>query len=280
MHGISQSLAGRTALLKLLPFSIEEMRDHFPVQSVDELFFKGFYPRIHAQEIPPVQALGDYYGTYIERDLRQLVQIKDLSTFEIFVRLCAGRVGQLLNLNSLANDSGISHTTAREWISILEASYILFRLPPYHANTRKRLVKSPKLYFYDIGLVSYLCGIEHEQQLHNHPLRGNFFENVAVVEALKFRLNRGRDANLCFYRDSTGNEVDLLYPLGPDVLPVEIKAGQTITGDLFKGLKAFERFRGPLDAGAVVVYGGRDAQRRTGVAIVPLQGFTDLLKSL
>lgn len=277
MKNISQSLAGRTALLKLLPFSIEEMAGYFSVAPVDTLLYKGFYPRIHAQDIPPTQALSDYYGTYIERDLRQLIQVRDLSAFETFVKLCAGRVGQLLNLNSLANDAGISHTTARDWLTILEMSYVVFRLPPYHTNTGKRLIKSPKLYFYDVGLVVYLCGIEHEQQLHHYPLRGGFFENMVIAEAMKYRLNQGKNPNLSFYRDSTGNEVDLLYPIGPDVLPVEIKAGQTVTADYFRGIKAFERFRGKLDSGAVIVYGGQETQQRTGVTVTPVQGLAKVL---
>ena len=280
MQNVSQSLAGRTALLRLLPFSIEEMKGAFPVASTDALMFRGFYPRIHAEGIPAHQALSDYYGTYIERDLRQLVQIRDLSTFETFVKLCAGRVGQLLNMNGLANDAGVSHTTATNWLNILEASYIVFRLPPYHTSTTKRLVKSAKLYFYDVGLAVHLCSIEHERQLHNYPLRGSFFENMVIVEALKNRVNRGRQPNLSFYRDSTGNEVDLLYPLGPNVLPVEIKSGQTVTADYFKGLQAFERFAGRPDSGAIVVYGGQETQRRTDVTVSTLQDFSSILREV
>lgn len=171
MRGISQSLAGRTALLKLLPLSISELTSFFPL-GVDEMLFKGFYPRIYDQNIPPYQVYGDYYETYVERDLRQLINIKNLSLFQRFIRLCAGRCGQLLNLNSLANDSGISQSTAREWMTILEASYIVFLLQPFHVNIKKRLVKSPKIYFYDVGLAGWLCGIEEERQIATHPLRG------------------------------------------------------------------------------------------------------------
>lgn len=280
MSRISQSLAGRTALMKLLPFSIEEMEGHLPTDDIDALMYSGFYPRIHIHDIPPTRAMGDYYGTYVERDLRQLVQIKDLAVFDAFVRLCAGRVGQLLNLSSLANDAGISHTTAREWINLLEASYVVFRLPPYHTNASKRLVKSPKLYFYDIGLAVYLCGIDDESQLRNYPLRGSFFENMVILEALKYRQHRGMEAPFTFYRDSTGNEVDLLYPVGPDLLPIEIKAGKTISSDYFKGLNAFERFHGPFPKGAAIVYGGAEAQQRTGVTVTSIQALYRLLEAL
>ncbi len=183
MHGITQSLAGRTALLKLLPLSIAELATHFS-PGVDEMLFKGFYPRIYDQDIAPDQAYGDYFETYVERDLRQLVNVKNLSLFQRFVKLCAGRCGQLLNLNSLANDTGISHSTAREWMTVLEASYIVFLLQPFHANIGKRLVKSPKIYFYDVGLASWLLGIEEQRQIATHPLRGGLFENMARQQNL------------------------------------------------------------------------------------------------
>ena len=174
---------------------------------MDELLHRGFYPRILDQGLEPRQAYAAYFETYVERDLRQLAEIRNLSSFRRFVRLCAGRVGQLANLSSLGADAGVSHTTAREWLTLLEASYIAFLLPPYFANIRKRLVKSPKIYFYDVGLASYLIGIEHPGQITNHPLRGALFENMVIVEALKFGFNRGRLPNL--FRDSQGLECDL-----------------------------------------------------------------------
>ena len=170
---INQSLAGRTALLRLLPFSLAERRRAEPHETVDELLHRGFYPRILDQGLEPRQAYAAYFETYVERDLRQLAEIRNLSSFRRFVRLCAGRVGQLANLSSLGADAGVSHTTAREWLTLLEASYIAFLLPPYFANIRKRLVKSPKIYFYDVGLASYLIGIEHPGQITNHPLPGS-----------------------------------------------------------------------------------------------------------
>ena len=186
---INQSLAGRTALVKLLPFSIVEIQSSFLLPSIDSLLYHGFYPRLWDKKLDPTQALGDYYQTYIERDLRQLVTIKDLNLFQRFVQLCAGRVGQLLNISSLANDAGISHTTAANWISLLEASYIVFQLQPYYRNISKRLVKSPKLYFYDVGLATFLLGIENEKQVSRDPLRGNLFENMVIAETLKYRFN-------------------------------------------------------------------------------------------
>ncbi len=262
MREVSQSLAGRTALLKLLPFSIAELVPHFPLR-LDEILFKGFYPRIYDQNLSPQHAYGDYFETYMERDLRQLINIKNISLFQRFVKLCAGRCGQLLNLNNLANDTGISQTTAREWVTVLEASYIVFLLQPYHANIGKRLIKSPKLYFYDVGLAAWLCGIEEEKQLTTHPLRGNLFENMAVIDALKYRYNQGKRNNLYFYRDSNGNEIDLLYSRGQDLLPIEIKSGQTITPAYFKGLGKFKTiFAEQMPWPSLLIYGGETEQHR------------------
>jgi predicted AAA+ superfamily ATPase len=231
---------------------------------------RGFYPRLHEQQLDPYPVLRDYFQTYVERDVRSLLRVHDLQTFETFIRLCAGRVGQLLNLTSLANDAGISPTTARDWIGLLETSFILFRLTPYHANISKRLIKSPKLYFHDVGLAAFLCGIEEDRHLKNHPLRGNLFENIVVADLLKQRFNRGRDNRLCFFRDSTGNEVDLLYPLGPDFLPVEIKAGQTVSQDWFRGLSIFKKLRTDNGPPGLIVYGGEQGQRRNNGTVVPL----------
>jgi hypothetical protein len=275
---INQSLAGRTALVKLLPFTIEEIQSAFSMPNVDSLLYHGFYPRIWDKRLNPTQALGDYYETYIERDLRQLVAIKDLNRFQHFIKLCAGRTGQLLNVNSLANDAGISHTTARNWLSVLEASYIIFLLQPYYSNISKRLVKSPKLYFYDIGLAAFLLGIENDKQISRDPLRGNLFENMVIAETLKHRFNSGKKSNLYFYRDSKGNEIDLLLVNGPDIFPIEIKSGMTITRDYFKGLNHFIKlFPKRIHAGSGLVYGGNEHQSRTGVSIVPLSHLSTLL---
>ncbi len=275
---INQSLAGRSALVKLLPFTTEEIQSTLSLPDVDSLLYYGFYPRIWDKQLNPTQALGDYFETYIERDLRQLITIKDLNLFQRFIKLCAGRTGQLLNVNSLANDAGISHTTARNWLSLLEASYIIFLLQPYHRNISKRLVKSPKLYFYDVGLAAFLLGIENEKQISRDPLRGSLFENMVIAEALKYRFNSGKKSNLYFYRDSKGNEVDLLLVNGPDFFPIEIKAGMTITRDYFKGLNHLTKlFPERIPAGSGLVYGGNQTQSRTGVSIVPISHLNTLL---
>ena len=240
-EAVNQSLAGRTAILRLLPLSLAELASHSTLPELDELLWRGLYPRVHVASLAPDQAYSDYFETYIERDLRQMLQIKDLSLFQRFVRLCAGRVGQLLNLNSLAADAGVSQPTAREWVSVLESSFILYRLPPWHSNIPKRYIKSPKLYFQDPGLAIWLSGITHSSQLNNHPLRGAFYENLVVTEAIKHFENKGIHAPLMFFRDQTGNEIDLLIPRGPQSQPVEIKSGQTLSSAWLDRLKWFSR---------------------------------------
>lgn len=267
MTSVAQSLAGRTALLKLLPLSMEELGAAGIQLPVDQQILTGFYPRIYDAKLDPTQALGNYLETYVERDIRQLINIKDLALFEKFVRLCAGRVGHLLNLQSLGNDVGISHTTARSWLTLLEASYVVYVLQPWHSNVSKRQIKSPKLYFYDVGLAAYLLGIENESHVSRHPLRGNLFENLIVIEALKYRYNRGKRSNIYFWRDAKGNEIDLVIESGPDIATVEIKAGATVSGDWFKGLHTFAaKLPTPPKANALI-YGGTDQQRRSDVTV-------------
>ena len=280
LASISQSLAGRTALLKLLPFSMEEMKGSFGLTSVNRLIVTGFYPRIYDQKLDPSQALGDYFETYVERDLRQIGMVRDLSLFRTFVRLCAGRIGQLLNMHSLANDVGISHTTARSWMSLLEASYIVYLLPPLHANIGKRLLKSPKLYFYDVGLAGYLLGLRHELQAGRDPLRGSLFENLVVMEVMKYYLNRGERRPLSFYRDSAGNEVDLVIEKSQRYVPIEIKAGATITDDYFKGLRHFSKVFGGKVESSGLVYGGSELQQRTEWSIVPAFETATLMRQI
>ncbi len=268
MTTITQSLAGRTALLKLLPLSLEELQSAGFKPDIDRLLLTGFYPRIHASSLPPTQALGDYVETYVERDIRQLTAVKDLALFEKFVRLCAGRTGQLLNLQSLGNDVGVSHTTARNWLTLLEASYVIFLLQPWYANVSKRQIKAPKLYFYDVGLASYLLGVENELHISRHPLKGNLFENLVVMETLKYRYHRGKRNNLHFWRDGKGNEVDLVIEAGPDVVPVEIKSGATIAEDFFKGLTYFSARLSQPPPASYLVYGGAEKQKRSGVTVL------------
>ena len=269
MSSINQSLAGRTALLKLLPFSLEEFPDSAVAADLDRLLLTGFYPRIYDQGLDPTTALGDYVQTYVERDIRQLVAIKDLALFEKFVRLCAGRIGQLVNLQSLGNDVGVSHTTVRHWLTLLEASYIVFTLQPWHVNLAKRQIKSAKLYFYDVGLAAWLLGAEQVTHINRHPLRGNLFENLIVIEALKYRYNRGKRNNLYFWRDAKGNEVDLLLELGMEIAAIEIKSGATISTDWWKGLKTFARHVETPPKLTALVYGGVERQQRSDVSIWP-----------
>jgi predicted AAA+ superfamily ATPase len=273
MSHITQSLAGRTALLQLLPMSIGELRAaglHLPV---DRLLFAGGYPRIHADSLDPTVTLADYFATYVERDLRQLIELKNLDEFRRFVRLAAGRVGQLLNLHSLAADVGVSDPTARAWISLLEASHVVRLLPPWFANIGKRLIKAPKLYFCDVGLAAWLVGITDEAQLATHPLRGLLFENLVVMEFMKHALHHGMPPTLHFFRDSAGLEVDLLveYGLPPgQVGLVEIKAGQTFQADWLQPMRRLSDLLGPRIARRMVVYGGADSYVREGVQVVGL----------
>ena len=278
-EAISQSLSGRTALLRLLPFSLAELELTGASMAVDDMLYSGFYPRIHDRKLDPRQALGDYFETYVERDVRRLGEIRNLSSFRRFVRLCAGRTGQLINLSSLGADAGVSHTTAREWLSILETSYIVFQLPPFHANIRKRLIKSPKLYFYDVGLASYLIGIEHAGQMATHPLRGSLFENMVVAETLKHRFNRGNRSNLSFFRDSRGLECDLFYETGLGIGAIEIKAGSTITSAYFDSLHRVAKLLPQISA-KVVVYGGATSQSRTAGDVVRLSDLDTTLRRL
>lgn len=278
-NAISQSLAGRTALLRLLPFSLPERLLARPGGSVDELLYSGFYPRVFDHDLEPRQAYADYFETYVERDLRQVAEIRNLSNFQRFVRLCAGRVGQLVNLSSLGADSGVSHVTARQWLTLLEASYIVCQLPPYHANIRKRLVRSPKFYFYDVGLACHLVGIEHAGQLATHPLRGALFENMVVVEALKHRFNRGRTMNLFFFRDSRGLECDLLYRTGNGMAAIEIKSGATINSDFFSALGRVVELVSDVSVRAVV-HGGQERQFRSAGEAIPFADFPAFLERL
>ena len=274
---ISQSLAGRTALLRLLPFSLAERRRTRANDNVDDILYSGFYPRIHDRKLEPRQALGDYFETYVERDVRRVGEIRNLANFRRFVRLCAGRIGQLANLSSLGADAGVSHTTAGHWLAVLEASHVVFRLPPFHANIRKRLVKTPKLYFYDVGLASHLIGIEHAGQLSTHPLRGPLFENTVVVEALKHRFNRGRRSNLSFFRDSQGLECDLVCENGNGMGAIEIKSGATVASDWFDSLNRVAKAL-PQIASRAIVYGGSDRQSRRDAEVVPLADLSEILE--
>ncbi|MXW94362.1 MAG: ATP-binding protein [Acidimicrobiaceae bacterium] len=276
---ISQSLAGRTALLRLLPFTLAECRLAGASGAVDKILYTGGYPRIHDQRLNPTQALADYQVTYVERDAQRIGGIRDLAAFRRFVRLCAGRVGQLVNLSSLGADAGVSQPTARQWLSVLESSDIVFRLPPHHTNIRKRLTKAPKLYFVDVGLASYLIGIRSPEQLAAHPLRGPLFENAAVSEAVKRSHNHARYAELSFFRTADGLECDLLHPTPAGLAAIEVKSGATLTGAWFAALRRIQRTI-PGVAATVIVYGGDRSQTRSGATAVPLAQLSAHLAAL
>ena len=269
LAGVSQSLAGRVGMTALLPLSISELpAASQSSQSLDTLIIKGSYPDLHVRDISPADWFASYIATYIERDIRQVLRVHDLSVFQRFVRLCAGRNGQLLNLNALAGETGVSQKTARSWLSVLESSYIVHLLPPYFRNFGKRLVKTPKLYFLDQGLACWLLGIRSHEHLALHPMRGAIFESFIISEFLKSRYNRGLPPDLYFWRDNNGLEADIVFERGTKLQPVEIKSGQTITGDSIRaGLKA-ARFAGEEALQPWLIYGGDDSYERNGVTIM------------
>ena len=241
-QAVSQSLAGRTAVLELLPFSFEELQQYGrPVLSPFDMIILGFYPRLHENKLRPNRFFGSYLSTYIERDLRALINLKDLARFEEFLRLLAGRIGQLVNYTALSNDVGVSSTTIKNWISVLKASYIIFELPPFFTNIRKRVMKSPKLYFTDVGLAAWLIGLENAEQVERDPLRGSLYENLLIMEVVKRILNRGKRQNLHFYRDTKGNEVDLLICEGRIFTAVEIKSAKTFQPEFISGIQHFQQ---------------------------------------
>ncbi|MHC4782831.1 MAG: ATP-binding protein [Planctomycetota bacterium] len=240
-QAVSQSLAGRTAMLELLPFSMDEIEKYDrETDSPYEMILKGFYPRLHENQLRPGRFYGSYLSTYIERDIRAMINLKDLTQFEEFLRLVAGRIGQLVNYTSLANDIGVSSTTIKNWISVLKASFILFELPPYYTNIRKRVMKSSKLYFIDVGLAAWLLELKTADQVWRDPLRGPLYENLLIMEVLKRILNQGQRPNLFFYRDAKGNEVDLLIPQAQAFSAVEIKSAQTFQPEFIAGVEHFK----------------------------------------
>lgn len=265
-QAVSQSLAGRTAMLVLLPFSMEE-RIRLPesLDSLDRVLFTGGYPRPLVESIPHERWLQDYFTTYIQRDVRQLAQIGDLDSFTRFVRLCAGRTAQEINLSQLGADAGVSHNTARAWIGVLEASYLVFQIPAWHRNVTKQLVKRSKLHFCDTGLACALLGIRALEQLATHPLRGALFETFVASEAYKWHLHRGLISNLHHYRESRGAEIDLVIPGQPSGLLLECKAGQTVQADFLRHLEPFD----DRTWGKRLVYGGTSKQTRKSVRVTP-----------
>jgi predicted AAA+ superfamily ATPase len=258
-ENISQSLAGRVGYLNLLPLSLNEIND--TGASISQTIFKGCYPSLYKDSIDSSLWYSNYIRTYIERDVRLIKNITNLLVFEKFLRLCAGRIGQLLNLNSLAVEIGVDTKTISAWISVLETSFVVFRLQPYHKNFNKRVVKMPKLYFYDTGLASALLGIQNSDQIDLHPFRGALFENMIIVDFLKSRFNTAKTNNLYFWRDNMGKEIDLLLDTGVAIIPIEIKSGQTVTNDFFKGVLYWNKLT--EKEGGFVIYGGDMVQKRT-----------------
>ncbi|MDD2716834.1 MAG: ATP-binding protein [Candidatus Wallbacteria bacterium] len=258
MAGITQSLAGRVSIQHLLPFNLEELGRMVELEktSLDNLLFSGMSPALHDRKIAPPDYYPDYLETYVERDVRSLKNIGDLATFTKFLKLCAGRTGQLLNLASIGNETGINAKTARSWLSILEASFIVYLLKPWYKNLNKRIVKSPKLYFYDTGLACSLLGLSSEGQLGHFYLRGNLFENFIISEFLKSAVHNGKKLDAYFWQDSTGNEIDLVVEKGPEIHAIEIKSGATVNRDFFRNLEKFKKYSGLSRENSNLVYGG------------------------
>lgn len=259
-QAITQSLAGRTALLTLLPMSLQELQRAGITMTLDETLLKGGYPRIYKDTLDPTRAYRNYFQTYVERDLRQLINVKDLSQFERFVKICAGRTAQILNRDEIGGEVGLSSHTVKHWISILEASFIVFRLQPYFDNFGKRVIKSPKLFFTDVGFVTYLLGIENTSQVSRDPLRGHLFENLVVLELLKWRTNHGLDPHLYYYRDAQKNEVDVIFKDGNTLIPIEIKSSKTFNAGFLENLNFFQKLAGPRAPKGYLIYGGEQQQ--------------------
>ena len=272
LKSVSQSLAGRTAVYNLFPLVRNEITrfDKYP-GNLEETLFAGGYPRIFDLDLDPADWFRSYVTTYIERDVRTISNVADIATFQRFVQLCAGRTAQLLNYSSLADDCGISQPSAKAWLNILETSFIVFRLPPFHSNLRKRLVKMPKLHFYDTGLVCWLLGIRTPEQLRSHPLRGPIFETWAISEIKKHRSNRGKTGGLSFYRDRNGAEVDLIIESPSRITLIDAKSTATASSSLFSGVRRVRRHLTelPRPRDTVIAYGGDQLQQRTEGNIVP-----------
>lgn len=274
-EAVSQSLAGRTAVLTLWPFSLSELRPYAPPHDPFELIVRGSYPRVHEENLDPRRFYNGYLQTYVERDVRALIQVRDLSTFQKFLVLLAGRTGQVVNLSSLANDVGVSAPALRQWISVLKASYLVFELPPWFENIGKRVIKSPKLYFADTGLAAFLLGIHTTEQVGRDPLRGQLYENLIIADVMKRLCNAGHRPDLYFFRDSYGNEVDLLIRQGRDLVPVEIKSAHTFSVDFLKGIQRFKAAAGDGVADGFVLFNGQQTHVIRGVrALNPLRDDT------
>ena len=277
-QAISQTLAGRIAIVTLLPLCLSELQSH--KTELDTLLFTGFYPRIHAQKLHPSEWHQNYVRTYVEKEIRLIKNVTDLTSFQRFMKLCAGRIGQLVNYSSLASDCGIDHRTVKSWLSLLEMSYIIFLLPPYYDNFSKRLVKMPKLFFYDTGLASYLLGITSEEQISTHYLRGGLFESIVLSDLMKQKFNNGEMPNLYFWRDRHGHEVDCVVEHKNSLFPIEIKSGQTISQAYFEGLVYWNSLAKNPSSHGTVVYGGEENQTRKQGHVIGWKDLLSFFKSL
>lgn len=278
--GISQSLAGRVATFRLLPFSISELKADQAFAGfldgllLDEVLWKGFYPPIYDRRPNVALWYGNYIQTYVERDVRSLINVSDLGTFQRFIRLCAARTGQLVNFSEIGEQAGVSHNTIKAWISILETSCILFLLRPYHNNFSKRLVKTPKLYFYDTGLLCWLLSIKNASQLNLHPMRGAVFESFIISECLKNKYNRGEENNLYFWRDQNGNEIDLIVDDVVNQTPIEIKSSMTFKSDYSKQVRKWKQISGS-NAQPLIIYGGDTSFEHQACKVLPWHEFSE-----
>lgn len=281
VEAITQSLAGRVSMLQLLPFSLPELQTAGRApKTLDALLSGGLFPPVHDRPVEPAEWLKNYVATYLERDVRQSLKVKDLAAFQRFLQLCAGRIGQLVNISSLAADAGISRQTAEAWLSVLQASFLVFLVRPHFGNLSKRLIKSPKLYFCDPGLAAWLLGIREPGHLLSHPLRGGIFENWVITELLKEQANRGEVPSVYFWRDKEGHEVDAVIESGPAWHAIEIKSGRTVAGDFFDGLDFWRKQSPDADIRPWLVYGGETAQARERGKVVPWREIEGLLKAL
>lgn len=259
LSGVTQSLAGRSALVRLLPFSMSERYPEGCPESLDTVLLAGMYPPIHDRDLDPTEWFDSYVQLYVERDVRRLINIRDLNQFQRFVRLCAGRTGQILNRTQLADDTGVSVNTIGAWLSVLEASFLIFLLPPHYENFNKRLVKAPKLYFYDSGLAAWLLGIRSSRELSVHSYRGHLFETFVVSEYMKRSFHQGVSPRMFYWRNNTGLEIDMIQEHAEKLLPIEVKSGATFTGTYVTGLKKWSALAGNRAGDARVIYGGEDS---------------------
>ncbi|MDR3623994.1 MAG: ATP-binding protein [Chlamydiales bacterium] len=278
-QAITQSLAGRTALLTLLPLSLHELSKAGISLSLNENLIHGGLPRIYKDSLDPTKIYKNYFQTYVERDVRQLINIKNLVQFEHFVRICAGRIGQIINLEQIGGEIGLSSHTVKEWLSLLEASFIVFRLQPYFENFGKRIIKAPKLFFTDVGLATYLLGIKDAHQLSRDPLRGHLIENLVILEFIKWRFNQGLDHQCYYYRDTQKNEVDLIFKNGHDLIPIEIKSSQTFNAEFLKNVHFFQKLVASRAPQGFLIYAGEQEQRIGSIELLNYKNFIQVLSN-